>query len=206
MASGYSVHTPIHLPNNKRMNTRRCQSLKSKYRYQFFHRTKARTSMPTAPSKHTNVATLGMMPAVRLASELPLLVLPCRWCAPPWPLEVAIAAGSTVAVLIWADYGESAKNCSRTPDRLTNRVTAVVAKVAVEVGSESANAASDKKTSAKPGAGTLTLQTLLFWSQGTVSIASSPLKRPSHSNFPPSVCRDVSVRHATIVYWPAFRT
>ena len=48
----------------------------------------------------------------------------------------------------------------REDEVLTLRVTAVVAKVTVAVGAASARAASFMNTSANPGAGTLTLQTL----------------------------------------------
>lgn len=68
---------------------------------------------------------------------LPLLVAPGFVRSDPlWPCAVASTEGSTVAVL-------------------TLRVTAVVAKDRVEVGSELERASLERKTSANPGAGTL---------------------------------------------------
>lgn len=79
----------------------------------------------------------------------PWLVLASESAMPLFPLDVASATGSTVAVL-WG------------------LVQGVVGDIAVGPWSDSASAWSERKTSAAPGAGTLTLQTLLVWSQFTV--------------------------------------
>lgn len=151
--------------------------------------------MLTPASSAARAATLGTMPTVRLAPPvLPLLVLPRRRSGPPWPLEVSSAAGSMVAVFSYRQAYVS-MFIPRTSCRKghTVRVTAVVAYVIVVDGAESAMASSDMNTNAKPGAGTLMLHTFAFWSQGTVSMVSSPLKRPSHWNLPPRVYRSRSV-------------
>jgi hypothetical protein len=67
-------------------------------------------------------------------------------------------------------------------------VCTVVAKVCWAAFSDSLKAGSVKKTSAKPGAGTLILQVLVVLSQGTVCISSVPCSRPSDSKYPPKVC------------------
>jgi len=82
--------------------------------------------------------------------ELPLLVLPSSTLDfPLCPLEVANTDGSTVAVF-------------------TVFVYAVVGNVTVFGELESLSVASDKNTSANPGAGTLIAHVLAVWSQATV--------------------------------------
>ena len=96
------------------------------------------------------------------APLLPLLVLSrCARSAPLCPLDVASTDGFTVAVF------------SCFP------VMVEVEKVTVDEGSVSARAADERKTSAKPGAGTSIAHVPPLWSHCTVEMLSVPLKRPS---------------------------
>jgi hypothetical protein len=115
------------------------------------------TSITTAASAilatkiFSNVTPISFVPLT-----LPLLVLP-KWALSTFialcPFEVARIDGSMVAVFMVL-------------------VITVVGKVVVAPLSTSDRASPVRKTSATPGAGTLMLQTLLIWSQGTVSMLS----------------------------------
>lgn len=107
---------------------------------------------------------------VRPAPLLPLLVLESDRPEPLWPLLVASTLASIVTV--FAVF-----------------VTAVVANVAVAVGSTAACASEERYTSATPGAGTVIKQVFAVVSQLTVSMTSVPVRRPSASKRPPKVCR-----------------
>ena len=85
------------------------------------------------------------------------------------PFDVASREGSTVTVFF--DF-----------------VMTDVENVSMVSPAAAAWAASEKKTSATPGAGTRIVQVFAFWSHGTVATFSSPLRRPSTSKRPPRVC------------------
>lgn len=127
------------------------------------HYRKPLHSNPTPASSATSIAAPDAAPALLPA---PLLsVLPCG--PPPfWPFDVARTEGLIVPMYPVAD---------------------VVGNVIVLVGEDSSNAASDRKTSAKPGAGTSTSQVPADWSQLIVCTVSVPLRRPSTSNRLPRV-------------------
>jgi hypothetical protein len=125
--------------------------------------TSAATTAPATPPP-----TALTRPAPLVA--LPLLVLPSLRVAPLCPLLVASTLGSIVAV--FAVF-----------------VTLVVENVAVIVCAASApeSASPERKTSAKPGAGTLIGHTLFVVSQDTVWMSRVPCSRPSLPNVGPNV-------------------
>lgn len=109
-------------------------------------------------------------------------VMPDAPFAPPWlvppeemrflplcPFDVARTDGSTVTV--FAVF-----------------VTMDVANVCGAAGSTAACAASEKKTRAAPGAGTVIWHMFCVWSHCTVWMSSSPFHVPSAWKRPPSVC------------------
>jgi hypothetical protein len=99
----------------------------------------------------------------------PTLVLPNpNLLIPECPFDVDNAAGSTVTVL-------------------RNFVRAVVANVSVACPIDNCSALVSKKTSAKPGAGTGTMQLLAVVSQLIVVTFKDPLNRPSTVNWVPRV-------------------
>lgn len=130
-----------------------------------------------------STARPGTPPAKCIAPLLPLLVLLIFFvrCEPALPLDVARAEEGTVAVFIVF-------------------VTAVVGKVCVLDGVLSSKAPSERKTSAKPGAGTVTKQVFVVCSQLTVWTSSSPEKRPSTSNRFPNVYIMTSVPDFRMIY------
>lgn len=114
----------------------------------------------------SSIAALGM--ATDCAPfQLPLLVLPSFHVDPEWPFEVANTDWST-----WT--------CAPF-------VNAVVGNVWVVEGLVSENAVDERKTSAKPGAGTCTWHVLAVWSQFIVWTFCSPVRRPSDAKVPPKV-------------------
>lgn len=89
----------------------------------------------------------------------PLLVLPCSSReSPECPLEVAKTDGLTVAVPYFLP--DCVSHLTVTPCLHAHFVTAVVANVVWAAGLDSVLAAEVKNTSAKPGAGTVTVHVL----------------------------------------------
>jgi len=117
----------------------------------------------SAPQNNpTNASTLGKACEFLRAMLDSGLVLPMRSVMPRPPFEVASVSRLMVAVFLVL-------------------VCTVVAKVCWAVFSDSPKALSVKKTSAKPGAGTLIWHVLAPVSQVTVCITSSPCRRPSEA-------------------------
>ena len=144
---------------------------------QSYHRRRAATdnhaptsvATSTAPTDETAILAAPFF-------EPPWLVDPRCWrSAPLCPFDVASTDAGTVV----------------TP---CTALVFVMGNVTVDEGFDSASAAGEKNTSAKPGAGTCIAHVFAEASQGTVWTDSSPLKRPS------AVCggrRSVRIAHVS---------
>lgn len=132
----------------------------------------ARVNTAAPTSTHANAAA---PPPTTLRLDAPFAppwLVPPKAMAflPPCPFDVASTDASTVTVF-------------------TVCVTIDVANVCVDAGPPaSCCAASEKKTRAAPGAGTVISQLFCVWSHWTVSMLSAPFQVPSAPKRGPSVC------------------
>lgn len=136
---------------------------------------------PSAIARPAKTMTAGLAaPAGSAPAVLLLVFANARASKPPWPLDVASTAASTVAVF-------------------PVFVTAVVANVCGLCGVATSSALSLRKTRANAGAGTVIWQVLAVVSQATVWISRAPERRPSDSKLPPRDYVDSEFQSAVIV-------